>query len=118
MAYTVATSGVAAAGAETPASIAGIAVTAPVTPSTSTNCTPHSAASRRPAPALAATALRGCAPRQPVHGREQSRDLAHDAEVLRGVGLGGRPQRLLPVLGDRPADGGGQRLRERLPVVG
>jgi hypothetical protein len=35
---------VAAGGAWTPASIAGIAVMALVTPSTSTNCTPHNAA--------------------------------------------------------------------------
>jgi hypothetical protein len=45
MAYTAARIGVASAGAATPRSIAGIAVTALVTPSTSTNCTPHRAAS-------------------------------------------------------------------------
>jgi DNA-binding LacI/PurR family transcriptional regulator len=46
MAYTVATIGVAGGGADTPASIAGIAVMALVTPSTSTNCTPDSTAIR------------------------------------------------------------------------
>ena len=43
-------SGVAAAGADTPASMAGIAVTALVTPSTSTNCTPHRTATLPPEP--------------------------------------------------------------------